>query len=201
MGQRSNAQDRCTGTGGGIAAASLARAGAPAGGWQHRFRQAYMDGDWSSPDIAALLELAARNQSARSVLRTASRWPVRLLHRLQHQARANTPDGSRRNIAAHYDLSNDFYASWLDAGMSYSSATVPRIRRKPGGRAGRQAGPCAGVAGCAARPARAGDRLRLGWTRGAAGGGRLPGFRRNLVAGPASPCHRRGCSGPGWRTA
>ncbi len=85
------------------------------------FAQAYMDGDWSSPDIAALLELAARNQSARSVLRTLS-WPVRLLHRRQHQARANTPDGSRRNIAQHYDLSNDFYASWLDAGMSYSSA-------------------------------------------------------------------------------
>ncbi|HEY1934019.1 MAG TPA: cyclopropane-fatty-acyl-phospholipid synthase family protein [Acetobacteraceae bacterium] len=49
-------------------------------------------------------------------------WLMRLLHRWRHRARANTPAGSRRNIRHHYDLGNDFYARWLDAGMSYSSA-------------------------------------------------------------------------------
>lgn len=85
------------------------------------FAEAYMAGDWSSPDVTALLELAARNQPERPPLEAIA-WPVRRLHRLQHRARANTPEGSRRNIEQHYDLSNDFYARWLDASMSYSSA-------------------------------------------------------------------------------
>ena len=85
------------------------------------FAEAYMDGDWSSPDVTALLELAAHNQSERSPMQAIA-WPMRRLHRLRHRARANTPEGSRRNIEQHYDLSNDFYARWLDASMSYSSA-------------------------------------------------------------------------------
>jgi len=47
---------------------------------------------------------------------------MRLVDRLVHLRRVNTRAGSRRNIAAHYDLGNDFYAHWLDAGMTYSSA-------------------------------------------------------------------------------
>ena len=47
---------------------------------------------------------------------------VRLANRLRHRARTNTRSGSRRNIEAHYDLGNDFYAAWLDADMNYSSA-------------------------------------------------------------------------------
>jgi cyclopropane-fatty-acyl-phospholipid synthase len=85
------------------------------------FAEAYMDGDWYSPDLTALIELAARN--APTLNRTiegnlASRLRNHLLHRLN----ANTKRGSRRNITHHYDLGNDFYAAWLDAGMSYSSA-------------------------------------------------------------------------------
>ncbi len=91
------------------------------------FAEAYMDGDWSSPDIAALTELAARNQTELPGVEGGT-WPVRLLHLWRHRARANTPAGSRRNIAQHYDLGNDFYARWLDAGMSYSSA----LFRNPG---------------------------------------------------------------------
>jgi cyclopropane-fatty-acyl-phospholipid synthase len=85
------------------------------------FAEAYMDGDWSSPDLTALVELAARNQ-AKIPGADGGAWPMRLLHRWQHRARANTPAGSRRNIEQHYDLGNAFYARWLDAGMSYSSA-------------------------------------------------------------------------------
>ncbi|MGC8475975.1 MAG: class I SAM-dependent methyltransferase [Acetobacteraceae bacterium] len=85
------------------------------------FAEAYVDGDWSSPDPVALLELAARNM-ARIPGAEGGPAPVRLLHRLAHLAHANTRRGSRRNIVAHYDLGNDFYALWLDATMSYSSA-------------------------------------------------------------------------------
>jgi cyclopropane-fatty-acyl-phospholipid synthase len=85
------------------------------------FAEAYMDRDWSSPDLTALIELAARNQA---VIPGADggAWPMRLLHLWQHRWRPNTPAGSQRNIKQHYDLGNAFYARWLDAGMSYSSA-------------------------------------------------------------------------------
>ncbi|MBX3520982.1 MAG: class I SAM-dependent methyltransferase [Xanthobacteraceae bacterium] len=85
------------------------------------FAEAYMDGDWSTPDLATLIELAARNETALSEV-TAGRWFNRLLHRMRHLLRANTKSGSRRNIEAHYDLGNDFYKLWLDPSMTYSSA-------------------------------------------------------------------------------
>lgn len=85
------------------------------------FSEAYMDGDWSTPDLATLIELAALNEKALSEV-TAGRWFKRLLHRVKHTLRANTRSGSRRNIEAHYDLGNDFYRLWLDPGMTYSSA-------------------------------------------------------------------------------
>ncbi len=85
------------------------------------FAEAYMDGDWSTPDLATLIELAALNERALSEV-TAGRWFTRLTHRLQHVLRANTRSGSRRNIEAHYDLGNDFYKLWLDPSMTYSSA-------------------------------------------------------------------------------
>lgn len=88
------------------------------------FGEAFMDGDWSSPDPTALLELAARNAAplAPAIDGTpAARFINRVLHRLH----ANTFSGSKRNIRHHYDLGNAFYALWLDAGMSYSSALYP----------------------------------------------------------------------------
>ncbi len=85
------------------------------------FAEAYMDGDWSTPDLATLIELAALNEKALCEV-TAGRWFKRLLHRVKHVLRANTKSGSRRNIEAHYDLGNDFYRLWLDPSMTYSSA-------------------------------------------------------------------------------
>lgn len=83
--------------------------------------EGYMAGDWDSPDLAAVLDLSLRNEQALTeVIRQP--WPVRLLARLRHALHANTPRGSRRNIAAHYDLGNAFYGHWLDETMSYSSA-------------------------------------------------------------------------------
>lgn len=91
------------------------------------FAEAYIDGDWSSPDLLGLLDLAARNADAiggglRALL------PVRLIHRLRHLLNANTAKGARRNISFHYDLGNDFYRPWLDPLMIYSSA----LYRTPG---------------------------------------------------------------------
>jgi cyclopropane-fatty-acyl-phospholipid synthase len=84
------------------------------------FAESFMDGDWSSPDPTALLELAARNIELLSS--TSGTAAARLMNRILHRLRANTLTGSRRNIRHHYDLGNAFYALWLDAGMSYSSA-------------------------------------------------------------------------------
>ena len=85
------------------------------------FAEAYLDGDWSAPDLATLIELAVVNERALSEV-TAGRWFKRFLHRVKHLMRANTKSGSRRNIEAHYDLGNDFYKLWLDPSMTYSSA-------------------------------------------------------------------------------
>lgn len=86
------------------------------------FAQAWIDGSWTTDNLTGLIVLASRN---RNVLEAAvfGTWFGQLLDRLRHLVlRDNTPAGSRRNIAAHYDLGNEFYALWLDETMTYSSA-------------------------------------------------------------------------------
>ena len=85
------------------------------------FAEAYMDGEWTSPDLTQLLQLAAANADNLEAVINGSGW-LRLLTRLRHLRSANTKRGSRRNIASHYDLGNAFYQGWLDPGMTYSSA-------------------------------------------------------------------------------
>jgi len=85
------------------------------------FAEAFIAGDWSTPDLTAVIELAARNHRSMYASLNGSRL-ARLLNRLRHARRHNSRTGSRRNIPAHYDLGNEFYAAWLDSGMSYSSA-------------------------------------------------------------------------------
>jgi cyclopropane-fatty-acyl-phospholipid synthase len=85
------------------------------------FAEAYLDGDWESRDLARLLELLAVNEAAYAEHASGRPWS-RWLARLHHAVRPNTRRGSRRNILAHYDLGNDFYAAWLDPGMTYSAA-------------------------------------------------------------------------------
>lgn len=86
------------------------------------FGEAYTMGLWSSPDLTAVLEVFGRNldhADDRSILLTKL---GRRLHRRLHQGRANTKQGSRKNIHDHYDLSNDFFALFLDESMTYSCA-------------------------------------------------------------------------------
>ncbi len=84
--------------------------------------EAYMDGQWSSPDIEALIELAALNRSDLALAKGWWRRPFEIPRRLAHRARANTKTQARDNISAHYDLGNDLYRLFLDETMTYSSA-------------------------------------------------------------------------------
>jgi len=83
--------------------------------------ETYIDGRWDSPDLPGLLALllAHRDELERIVY---GAWWGRLLQRLRHLGNRNTRRGSARNIHAHYDLGNAFYALWLDETMSYSGA-------------------------------------------------------------------------------
>ncbi|WP_417843730.1 class I SAM-dependent methyltransferase [Thalassospira sp.] len=85
------------------------------------FAEAYIDGDWRSPDLTRLMQLAILNEPIVQA-RFAAGLISRLVHRLAHLRNANTIEGSRRNISYHYDLGNEFYRLWLDPGMTYSSA-------------------------------------------------------------------------------
>ncbi len=85
------------------------------------FARGYLDGDWDSPDLGAVLQWGIANEEALASVLGAP-GPARLLAFLRHRLRANTRAGSRRNIAFHYDLGNDFYRLWLDETMTYSSA-------------------------------------------------------------------------------
>ena len=84
--------------------------------------EAYMEGLWSSPDLAALLRWAALNRDALALSAGWIRRPVQLRRTLAHRLRRNTKTRARRNIAAHYDLGNEFYRAFLDETMTYSSA-------------------------------------------------------------------------------
>jgi cyclopropane-fatty-acyl-phospholipid synthase len=84
--------------------------------------EAYMDGLWSSPDLPALLRVAALNREALALSTGWWRGPAQLRRTIAHRLRRNTPTRARHNIAAHYDLGNDFYRLFLDETMTYSSA-------------------------------------------------------------------------------
>jgi cyclopropane-fatty-acyl-phospholipid synthase len=83
--------------------------------------QAWEAGEWDSPDPVSLFALFTDNLLT---LGNAARahGPWRIAARMLHRLHRNTREGSLRNIHAHYDLGNDFYAAWLDPTMSYSSA-------------------------------------------------------------------------------
>lgn len=83
--------------------------------------EGYIAGVWSSPDLPALLTLLTLNFTTTPPSAPFAA-PRRAMDRLRHAANVNTRRGARRNILAHYDLGNSFYAAWLDASMLYSAA-------------------------------------------------------------------------------
>ncbi len=113
--------------------------------------RAWEKGEWSSPDPVPLFDLFMRNSAPLGEL-GRSKGSARWFNRLMHRRRDNDRRTALRNIAAHYDLGNDFYAAWLDPSMTYSSARfapgdtleqaqrrkvtmlLDRLELKPGGR-------------------------------------------------------------------
>ena len=96
------------------------------------FAESYLDGDWETPDLTAVIGWFVLNHEHAPTLsgsRRARSLALNLLraaNRLAHLLRPNSRRTARRNIADHYDLSNDFFALWLDETMMYSSARWER---------------------------------------------------------------------------
>jgi cyclopropane-fatty-acyl-phospholipid synthase len=83
--------------------------------------KAWTLGEWSSPDPVKIFELFSINAAPLGDVGRA-KGPFRWINTLAHRLRDNAPGKARKNIAAHYDLGNDFYSAWLDPTMTYSSA-------------------------------------------------------------------------------
>ncbi|HET9637999.1 MAG TPA: cyclopropane-fatty-acyl-phospholipid synthase family protein [Allosphingosinicella sp.] len=83
--------------------------------------KAWERGEWSSPDPVPLFELFMLNAETLGATARA-KGLFRLVNTIAHGLRANDKAKARENISHHYDLGNDFYRAWLDAGMTYSSA-------------------------------------------------------------------------------
>lgn len=83
--------------------------------------KAWTLGEWASPDPVVVFELFSANAVSLGEVGRA-KGPFRWLNALAHRLRDNAPRKARQNIAAHYDLGNDFYSAWLDDTMTYSAA-------------------------------------------------------------------------------
>jgi cyclopropane-fatty-acyl-phospholipid synthase len=94
------------------------------------FAEAYIDGDWETDHLSNLLKLMLLNLEdlplSGSKRRFSSLNLLEVANRLAHRLRSNSKRGSRANISDHYDLSNEFFALWLDPTMMYSSARFER---------------------------------------------------------------------------
>ena len=88
--------------------------------------EAYIAGDWSSPDLTAVTRLFSANMDSIDAMEAGQHWYTRLALKLAHAINRNTHRGSRRNISAHYDLGNDFFRLFLDSTMMYSAALFER---------------------------------------------------------------------------
>jgi|UPI000695C2B1 cyclopropane-fatty-acyl-phospholipid synthase len=97
------------------------------------FAESYLDGDWETPDLASLIAWFILNVehaptlsgSVRKTGQTLFINALRFANRIGHLLRPNSRATARRNIAEHYDLSNDFFQLFLDPSMMYSSARWP----------------------------------------------------------------------------
>ena len=84
--------------------------------------EAYILGYWTSDDVVMLMRIILKNRSILMSLDNGFAKVLSPINKLIHRSRQNTLKGSKENIFAHYDLSNDFYKLWLDPTMTYSCA-------------------------------------------------------------------------------
>ncbi len=87
--------------------------------------ESYVRGEWDCDDLVGLIRVFSRNMEAASEMGGIANFFADAARRTLHRLNRNTRSGSRRNIAAHYDLSNDFYSLFLDPTMTYSSGVFP----------------------------------------------------------------------------
>ena len=88
--------------------------------------ESYIQGFWSCDELTTLVRILVKNRDVLLDMDSGTAHLTRPLQQMFHWLNRNTRNGSRRNIAAHYDLGNDFYALWLDKRMMYSSAIFER---------------------------------------------------------------------------
>ena len=84
--------------------------------------ESYMRGDWRSKNLTDVIRLMAVNSAAMDSMEGSYKVLLQPLLKIIHYLNKNTVAGSKKNIVRHYDLSNDFFALFLDASMMYSSA-------------------------------------------------------------------------------
>ena len=84
--------------------------------------EAYAAGYWDAEDMVKLIQIVIKNQEIQEALDGGIAKLLSPINRLIHSSRKNTMSGSKNNIVAHYDLSNDFFKKWLDSSMTYSCA-------------------------------------------------------------------------------
>ncbi len=160
--------------------------------------EAYMHGLWDSPDLTAVVRVAARNATGLDKWRrrvAPARVPLQAARGIRAR---NTPARSRRDIAAHYDLGNELFALMLDETMMYSSAYFPSrgMTLAQASRAKLRAG--VSQARSASRRPRAGDRHGMGRSRRprreheGSVGSRPPRSRTSSASTPVNGCRRPG---------
>ena len=87
--------------------------------------EAYIDGDWSTDQLTNVTRVFSANMPILESMKNNQNWLIKAALKLAHAARKNSLIGSRENIAAHYDLGNDFFSLFLDPTLMYSSAVFP----------------------------------------------------------------------------
>ena len=87
--------------------------------------EAYIDGDWSTDQLTSVTRVFSSNMPILESMKNKQNWLIKSALKLAHAARKNSLTGSRENIAAHYDLGNDFFSLFLDPTLMYSSAVFP----------------------------------------------------------------------------
>lgn len=91
-------------------------------GGENAFAEGYVDGLWDSNDLVSLIRIAMANLDLLDKFGEGFAPVRRVAERIGVMLKRNSLSGSKRNIAAHYDLGNDFYSLFLDESLTYSSA-------------------------------------------------------------------------------
>ena len=87
--------------------------------------EAYVEGMWSSDNLVDVIRLFSRNLATLEKHEQRFGFLLNIVNMFKHRSNRNSKEGSRTNIAAHYDLSNEMYEVFLDKAMQYSSAIFP----------------------------------------------------------------------------